>query len=394
MIPGFPITYYPIGGQFPTQLSDDAGKIFVGGIPADATKETLTDYFSQFGEVSDCIIMVDNITGRSRGFGFVTFLEAITVNKVLGHLKHSINGKIVDAKRAVPKGPNQGTILRAMGITSNRADRNPDCKVFVGGVAQGTTESDLEQYFQEFGKVLEVKIPKDQNTQRARGFSFVLFENADCVINATKERFHRINGKMVEVKTVQVPNKNQFDKDSDDGHMRSSPSPFLQIGQRPNYYQAYHQSYLGVNHGMSPHGFYEPPYEPSPSGSTGSAASIGSAGYGNVSAAATSGQRLDEYPYMTPLYPAMNDLSISPQYPRIKNYTAYRAPQYMPSGDQLSSSYGGLPGAPTPSSVAYHSELSSYGSSSPGYGAMGGHGMPYNPASTPQAVPSVQTFSR
>lgn len=31
------------------------------------------------------------------------------------------------------------------------------------------------------------------------------------------------------------------------------------------------KQFLGVNHGMSPHGFYEPPYEPSPSGSTGSA---------------------------------------------------------------------------------------------------------------------------
>lgn len=42
------------------------------------------------------------------------------------------------------------------------------------------------------------------------------------------------------------------------------------------------------------------------------AASIGSAGYGNVSAGATSGQRLDEYPYMTPLYPAMNGKTYCP----------------------------------------------------------------------------------
>lgn len=46
-------------------------------------------------------------------------------------------------------------------------------------------------------QVLEVKIPKDQNTQRARGFSFVLFDNAESVIEATKERYHTINNKTV-----------------------------------------------------------------------------------------------------------------------------------------------------------------------------------------------------
>jgi len=195
--------------HFPQQNLDDAGKIFVGGIPADASKETLTEYFSQFGEVSDSIIMLDNVTGRSRGFGFVTFLDQMCVDDVLAHSsKHSINGKVVDAKKAVPKGPNQSTILKAMGVISNRADRNPDCKVFVGGVAQGTTETDLANYFKVFGKVLEVKLPKDQNTQRARGFSFVLFDNGESVIEATKERYHTINNKTVEVKIV--PSINEY----------------------------------------------------------------------------------------------------------------------------------------------------------------------------------------
>lgn len=46
-------------------------------------------------------------------------------------------------------------------------------------------------------QVLEVKIPKDQNTQRARGFSFVLFENRKSVEKATRERYHVINNKTV-----------------------------------------------------------------------------------------------------------------------------------------------------------------------------------------------------
>jgi RNA recognition motif-containing protein len=420
MIPGYPITYYSIADHpFQTTLSDDAGKIFVGGIPADASKETLTEYFSQFGDVSDCIIMVDNMTGRSRGFGFVTFIDPIAVTKVLSHMRHTINGKVVDAKRAVPKGPNQGSILRAMGITSNRADRNPECKIFVGGVAQGTTESDLETHFKDFGKVLEVKIPKDQNTQRARGFSFVLFESPEGVVNATKERFHKVNGKMVEVKIVQLqPNKGSSDKLSDDGRPLQSPpsSPYIPHMSRAGYYQQSPYNYIGLSTTM-PSGYYEPTYEPSPSGSTGSPGSIGSAGFGNVAANAAGGavnaqpQRLDEYSYMTPLYPAINDLSISQQYPRLRNkyygYPAIQRAQYpFPAGaaaaaapgsaEHLPATYTPSAGGVTPSSVAFHSgDPSVYGgSTSPMYATISPHAQqlaPYAPTTSQSVVSAAYT---
>lgn len=48
-------------------------KVFVGGIPPQVDKDGLTEIFSQFGTVSDCIIMIDQVTQRSRCFGFVTF---------------------------------------------------------------------------------------------------------------------------------------------------------------------------------------------------------------------------------------------------------------------------------------------------------------------------------
>jgi len=411
-----PITYYQIGEHCHTSTSDDASKIFVGGIPSEASKETLTEYFSQYGEVSDCIIMVDNITGRSRGFGFVTFMDPISVNKVLSSLRHTINGKVVDAKRAVPKGPNQGHILRSMGITSNRADRNPECKIFVGGVAQGTTESDLESHFKEFGKVLEVKIPKDPNTQRARGFSFVLFESPDGVLNATKERYHKINSKMVEVKIVQVQQSkcSISDKLSDDGrHLQSPPSSsFIQMSPRANYQHHFQPNYFGMSTGVAQSAYYEQTYEPSPSGSTGSPASIGSAGYGNVANTAMNAQpqRLDEYSYMTPLYPAISDLSIGQQYPRLRNkyysYPAMPRAQYqfppaaaaaaaVAAGDHLPGTYTPS-AAPTNTSVAFHSDPGVYGgSTSPLYAAISPHAQvaQYAPTSS-QSVVSAPAYSR
>ncbi len=57
-------------------------------------KESLRDYFSQFGEVIECTVMRDSSTGRSRGFGFLTFKDPKTVNIVMVK-EHFLDGKIV-----------------------------------------------------------------------------------------------------------------------------------------------------------------------------------------------------------------------------------------------------------------------------------------------------------
>lgn len=58
-------------------------KIFVGGLPHNLDLSTFQSYFIQFGEMEDSVIMADKRTNRPRGFGFVTFKSASSVNAVL-----------------------------------------------------------------------------------------------------------------------------------------------------------------------------------------------------------------------------------------------------------------------------------------------------------------------
>ena len=62
--------------------------------------ESLKDYFSQFGEVQECTVMRDAATGRSRGFGFLTFKDPKTVNTVMVK-EHFLDNKIVSDRLAL-----------------------------------------------------------------------------------------------------------------------------------------------------------------------------------------------------------------------------------------------------------------------------------------------------
>ena len=46
-------------------------KLYVGGIPYSATEQTLSDHFAKAGAVASASIIIDRMTGRSKGFGFV-----------------------------------------------------------------------------------------------------------------------------------------------------------------------------------------------------------------------------------------------------------------------------------------------------------------------------------
>ena len=79
---------YTPPGYFPTR------KLFVGGLPVDITNENLSEYFEQFGKLTDVAIMSDRNSGKPRGFGFIVFEEESSVDKVVNNYKNNfIKGK-------------------------------------------------------------------------------------------------------------------------------------------------------------------------------------------------------------------------------------------------------------------------------------------------------------
>ncbi|CAL4889102.1 unnamed protein product [Urochloa decumbens] len=79
-------------------------KIFIGGLPPSLTEDEMKDHFSSYGKVVEHQIMLDHSTGRSRGFGFVTFESEDSVERVISEGRmRDLGGKQVEIKKAEPK---------------------------------------------------------------------------------------------------------------------------------------------------------------------------------------------------------------------------------------------------------------------------------------------------
>lgn len=75
----------------------DKKKLYVGNLPWSATADSLKQLFSQFGEVVDAVVITDRMSGRSKGFGFVTFANDSDAEKAVADM----NGKDVEGRQIV-----------------------------------------------------------------------------------------------------------------------------------------------------------------------------------------------------------------------------------------------------------------------------------------------------
>ncbi|KAI4457706.1 heterogeneous nuclear ribonucleoprotein 87f-related [Holotrichia oblita] len=166
-------------------------KLFVGGLSWETSQDNLQRYFSRYGEVIDCVVMKNAESGRSRGFGFVTFSDPNNVSVVLQNGPHSLDGRTIDPKPCNPR-----TLQKP-----KKGGGYP--KVFLGGLPSNVTETDLRTYFTRFGKVMEVVIMYDQEKKKSRGFGFLSFEDEDSVDRCVAEHFINLNGKQVEIKKAE-----------------------------------------------------------------------------------------------------------------------------------------------------------------------------------------------
>lgn len=169
-------------------------KLVVLGIPWEVDSDGLREYMSRFGELEDCIVMKERATGRSRGFGYVTFALAEDAKSALSS-EHILGNRTLEVKVATPK-------------EEMRAPPKKVTRIFVARIPPSVTESTFRSHFEKYGEISDLYMPKDYASKTHRGIGFITYESADSVDTLMVES-HELGGSTVVVDRA-TPKEEEF----------------------------------------------------------------------------------------------------------------------------------------------------------------------------------------
>ena len=86
-----------------------AKKLFVGGLSWDTNDDGLRRAFASYGEITEAKVITDRDTGRSRGFGFVTFDQDDDAKTAISKMDGTnLDGRTIKVNEAQEKSPRGG----------------------------------------------------------------------------------------------------------------------------------------------------------------------------------------------------------------------------------------------------------------------------------------------
>ncbi|GMH65620.1 hypothetical protein TrST_g8438 [Triparma strigata] len=194
-----------IRNRAPRSDEDLSRRIFCGALSWLTTDDDLQEYFKAYGNVNSVLVMKDRETGQSRGFGFVEFSDADSVNTVLKSGPHKVNDRIIDIKRSLQQSEAPPSIHKSstppvpkskLGMPPPPPLPSVSFKIFVGNLSPLTSVSSLKSHFSQFGPCTATLQP---STNSSPPSAYVQFPSPHPSILNT---LHIINDKEVAVSHV------------------------------------------------------------------------------------------------------------------------------------------------------------------------------------------------
>lgn len=159
-------------------------KIFVHGLGWDTTGETLTAAFEPFGEIEDCNVVTDRVTGKAKGFGFVLFKSRQGALKALKEPRKKINNRMASCQ------------LASLGPVASSSDSSTR-KIYVSNVQADVDPERLRSFFAKFGEIEMGPMGFDTATGKSRGFALFLFKTAEGACKALEEPYKMFEGQQL-----------------------------------------------------------------------------------------------------------------------------------------------------------------------------------------------------
>uniref|UniRef100_A0A3Q2D645 ELAV-like protein n=1 Tax=Cyprinodon variegatus TaxID=28743 RepID=A0A3Q2D645_CYPVA len=208
--------------------------LYISGLPRTLSQQDLEDMFSSFGRIINSRVLVDQASGLSRGVAFIRYDKKAEAEDAVKHLNGHVppgGSEPITVKFAA--NPNQGRNSMMMSQTYHGQSRRFGGPVhhqaqrfrfspmtadhmgagggasgspssgwclFIYNLSQDADEGMLWQMFGPFGAVVNVKVIRDFNTNKCKGFGFVTMANYEEAAMA----IHSLNGYQLGDKVLQV----------------------------------------------------------------------------------------------------------------------------------------------------------------------------------------------
>jgi len=164
------------------------GRLFIGGLSPRTTDDGLRNFLKLYGHITECFLVHSG--GVSKCFGFASFEDPANAERLMRkskELKLTLDGNTVRVSPASDR--------------DNYSDHSDiDKKIFVGRLSWRTTEDGLLNYFRQYGTVVSSWILRDVESNKSRGFGFVVFEDKKDVDRVLAYEGHKLDGEKLRVK--------------------------------------------------------------------------------------------------------------------------------------------------------------------------------------------------
>ncbi|KAF3775262.1 UBP1-associated protein 2C [Nymphaea thermarum] len=158
-------------------------KLFIRGLGWDTTTDGLRTIFSAYGQLEEAVVILDKATGKSKGYGFITFKH---IDGAINALKEP--SKKIDGRMTV-------TQLAAAGNQPSAAAADVSTrKIFIGNVPNDMPADRLLAHFLQYGEIEEGPLGYDKQTGKSRGYALFVYKTADAAKASLVEPTKVIDG--------------------------------------------------------------------------------------------------------------------------------------------------------------------------------------------------------
>lgn len=165
-------------------------KLFIRGLGWETTTEGLRSLFSSYGELEEAVVILDKNTGKSKGYGFVTFKHVDGALLALKEPSKKIDGRVTVTQLAAAG--NQGNNVNSADVSMR--------KIYVANVPFDMPSDKLLSLFAQYGEIEEGPLGFDKATGKSRGFALFVYKTAEGAQAALVEPVKNIDGRQLSCK--------------------------------------------------------------------------------------------------------------------------------------------------------------------------------------------------